>query len=57
MRVYVVMKERQSPIAFTVPKMHLAFKTRKQANAEADRLNKRAMTHDYWVESLKVECE
>ena len=49
------MTESPSPIAITFPRMHSAYKTRKQANSVCKSLGDRAVSNNYWVESVKLE--
>ncbi len=54
MRIYVVMTKKPSPIAVTFPRMHSAYKTRKEANLEQLKLEQKAISNVYWVESVKL---
>ena len=52
-RLYVVMKEPQSPIAcFLYPRLHEIYPSKKDAGDRAEELNRKSKTNRYWVESV-----
>ena len=55
MRVYLVMKACSCIYGYTEGWPHLAFNSRKKANACAKDLNSRAKSCKYFVESVKVK--
>jgi hypothetical protein len=56
MRVYLLVGYSSSPIYLTSPKIKTIYADKKEANAEADRLNNSFRTSKtYWVESMKVK--
>ena len=50
-KVYVVMKERQSPIAQFLARPFEIYQTRKQAEDRVEELNQKATKNEYWFES------
>jgi hypothetical protein len=51
-KMYIVMKERQSPIARFPARPFEVYQTRKQAEDRVEELNKKATTNEYWSESV-----
>ena len=54
-RLYVVMKEPQSPIAFFRPRLHEIYKNKKEARDRVEELNRKATYCRYWVESAPLK--
>ena len=52
--MYVIMKERQSPIAIFPQYPYLICATLKQAKKKVAELNKKAQTNHYWYEKVKM---
>lgn len=54
MKVFVIMKQRYSPIAITSARPHEVVMSKKIANARVKELNKKAQNNNYWVESVDM---
>ena len=54
-RLYVVMKQRQSPIAFFRPSLYEIYEYKKAAHDRVKELNRRATRCRYWVESAPLK--
>ncbi len=54
-KVFVVMKQRYSPIAITSARPHEVYRSRVAASVRVKELNKKAMNNNYWVESAEME--
>ena len=54
-RLYVVMKEPQSPIACFHPRLHEIYQNKKEAYDRADHLNRNSKINRYWVESAPLK--
>lgn len=54
MKVFVIMKQRYSPIAITSARPHEVVTSKKAANARVKELNKKAQNNNYWVESVDM---
>ena len=50
-RFYVVMKQRQSPIARYPERVHEIYPSKREARNRADDLNRKSRANYYWVES------
>lgn len=53
-KVFVVMKQRWSPIAITSAQPHEVFLSSVAAKVRAKELNKKANRNNYWVESAEM---
>ena len=51
-RLYVVMKQRQSPIARYPELPHVIYPSKKDASDRAEELNRKSKANCYWVESV-----
>ena len=54
-RLYVVMKQRQSPIARYPELPHEIYQTEKEAHRRANDLNDKSRANLYWVESAPLK--
>jgi hypothetical protein len=51
-KMYVVMTERQSPIARFPARPFELYQTKKEAEDRVEELNEKATTNEYWSESV-----
>jgi hypothetical protein len=51
-KMYVIMKQRQSPIAITTARAHEVQPTLKGAKARTRELNAKATNNTYWIEGV-----
>ena len=51
-KMYVVMTERQSPVARFPARPFEIYQTRNEAENRVEELNRKAITNEYWSESV-----
>lgn len=54
-RLYVVMKQPQSPIAYFNARLHEIYQNKKEACDRANELNRKSRINHYWVESAPLK--
>ena len=57
MKVFVIMKQRYSPIAISSAHPHEVFSSRKEAVERVKELEKKAQSNNYWIESANMAVE